>query len=280
MAHCCPFLRSIGKLQIKSILTIVKDTAGFFSTLQETGSNTTPGIDFTSDIFHGASFDLHNGTAEAVAALEALPEVEKVWPADVLTIPKSEMDSVRTFSSVNEGLPPWSPHNDTNVARVHAEGHLGEGAIVAIVDSGIDYNHPALGGGFGTGFKIDGGYDFVGDGYQLGDEYSPDDDPQDCLGHGTHVAGIVASENEIVPGVAPAARLRAYKVFGCGDSTMEDVIMAAFIRAYEDGADIINASLGSSRGFPDAPLAAVASAIQALGVFVSVAAGNSGDRGT
>ncbi|KAL0777455.1 hypothetical protein CaCOL14_006973 [Colletotrichum acutatum] len=71
----------------------------------------------------------------------------------------------------------------------------------------------------------------------------------------THVAGIVASSYEDLPGVAPDARLRIYNVFGCGGSSMEDVIAQGFIQAYEEGADIISASLGSNAGFPENILA-------------------------
>ncbi|MEM6313871.1 MAG: S8 family serine peptidase, partial [Planctomycetota bacterium] len=68
--------------------------------------------------------------------------------------------------------PPEAPPTTTPVI-------LGAGHAVAIIDSGIDYTHPDLGGGFGDGFKVVGGYDFV-------DE---DDDPMDTDGHGTAVAG-------------------------------------------------------------------------------------------
>lgn len=162
---------------------------------------------------------------------------------------------------------------------MHQAGHFGEDVVIAIVDSGIDYTHPAFGGGFGPGYRVEAGYDLVGDDYVAGGEYKPDDDPMDCLGHGTHVAGIAASGDSYLPGVAPKARLRAYKVFGCGDGTYEDTIVAAFLKAYEDGADVINASLGSNRGFPDSPTALIASTIAAAGVLVVFAAGNSGATG-
>ncbi|KAM0326773.1 hypothetical protein ACHAQA_006647 [Verticillium albo-atrum] len=245
----------------------------FFVTLEESTSSVEPVTTFDSTLFHGASFDLRNGTAGVLQELEALPEVERIWPAGIFTAPE-------TAEAIGlSNLPPWNPHNDTGVAAAHARGYRGEGFVVAVVDTGIDYTHPSLGGGLGPGFKVERGYDLVGDDWVFGDAYTPDDDPQDCRGHGTHVAGIIASTYEKVPGVAPDVRLWAYKVFGCGDGTTEDVILAAFIQAHEDGADIINASLGSDRGFPDGPLALVASAIQAAGTFVSIAAGNAGERG-
>lgn len=250
---------------------------GFFDVLAaRDDTDVVPVTTFDSTLFHGASFDLVNASSDALEELESLPEVESIWPAAFFTIPAST-SGVKIVSSGE--APSWNPHNDTGVAEAHARGYRGEGAVIAIVDSGVDYTHPSLGGGFGPGFKVESGHDFVGDDWAVGLPYAPDDDPKDCDGHGTHVAGIIASDYAEVPGVAPAARLRAYKVFGCGAGTYEDVIIAAFIRAHEDGADVINASLGSDRGFPDGPLAVVATAIQAAGTFVSIAAGNSGFAG-
>ncbi|KAF5528702.1 Minor extracellular protease vpr [Colletotrichum aenigma] len=247
------------------------DSEGFFATLAESGKDASPAVSFNSQLFHGASFDLKNGSADSVADIQALPEVEKVWPAALFSIP------VTGEAVVESQFPTWNPHNDTNVGLAHANGYLGKDVVVAVVDTGIDYNHPALGGGLGSGFKVESGFDFVGDDYVPGDIYIPDEDPMDCNGHGSHVAGIIASSNEFVPGVAPSAKLRAYKVFGCGGSTYEDVIIAGFLQAHEEGADIISASLGSNRGFADTPLAEVATAIQAAGTFVSIAAGNAGE---
>lgn len=80
------------------------------------------------------------------------------------------------------------------------------------IDTGIDYTHPALGGAFGPGHKVAGGYDFVGDDYPLSDPV-PDSDPLDtCAGHGTHVAGIIGANpnNDFnITGVAYEATLNA-----------------------------------------------------------------------
>ncbi len=77
----------------------------------------------------------------------------------------------------------------------------GSGQTVCIIDSGVNYSHPALGGCFGDGCKIIGGYDFV----------NSDSDPMDDNGHGTHVAGIVASEDSVYRGIAPNAKIVALK---------------------------------------------------------------------
>ncbi|KAL0930195.1 subtilisin-like protease [Colletotrichum truncatum] len=253
------------------------DTEGFYEKVQLTNNTAQPALNFTSDIFHGASFELLNHTTQSISEIEALPEVKHIWPVSYVYAPTPEANDVGKGPQIAK----WDPHVLTKVNDAHKLGFDGKDVIVAVVDSGIDYTHPDLGGGFGKGFKVESGWDFVGDNYAVEspNDLYPDDDPKDCQGHGTHVAGIIASSNKDLPGVAPNARLRAYKVFGCGDGTTEDVIAQAFIQAYEDGADIITASLGSDRGFAENVVAQVITKITAKGTFVSAAAGNSGARG-
>ncbi|HEY0372739.1 MAG TPA: S8 family serine peptidase [Thermoanaerobaculia bacterium] len=166
-----------------------------------------------------------------------------------------------------------------SVPHIHAPevwqqyGTRGKGIVVAIIDTGIDYEHPALGGGFGPGFKVIGGRDLV----------NGDDDPMDDQGHGTHVAGIVAANSSTLTGVAPEASLLAYKVLdhtGFGDS---GVILAGVERAIDpnrdgdpsDHADVVNMSLGGPAS-PNDPLVAAVERGTAAGVVFSLAAGNSG----
>ncbi|KAI9150616.1 Peptidase [Paramyrothecium foliicola] len=251
------------------------DTEGFYEAVKETNITALPALNFTTELFHGASFDILNGTAKSIEEIEALIEVEKVWPVTIVYAPQPDE------TGKGPEVLKWDPHVLTRVNDAHEHGYDGSDIIVAVVDSGIDYTHPSLGGKFGPGNKVESGWDFVGDAYNVEEPsvYYPDDDPMDCMGHGTHVAGIVASGNKDLPGVAPNARLRAYKVFGCGDGTTEDVIAKALIQAFEDGADIITASLGSNSGFTENLSASVISKITAQGTFVSAAAGNSGIRG-
>lgn len=149
----------------------------------------------------------------------------------------------------------------------------GGGVTVAVIDTGVDYTHPSLGGGFGPGHKVVGGYDFVND----------DPDPMDDNGHGTHVAGIVAGSGagggRAVTGVAPDATITAYKVldqFGTG--TTEDVLAAleaAVDPTNPHRADIVNVSLGAPGDGTD-PVGLAASRAAAAGVVVVAAAGNDG----
>jgi len=95
----------------------------------------------------------------------------------------------------------------------------GEGETVCVIDTGVNYSHPDLGGCYGdnnasSSCKVIGGYDFVNN----------DNDPMDDHGHGTHVAGIVAA-NGSIRGIAPGAKIVAIKVLdSSGGGYTDDLI--------------------------------------------------------
>ncbi len=148
----------------------------------------------------------------------------------------------------------------------------GFGIVVAVIDTGIDYTHPDLGAGFGSGYKVAGGYDF----------YNNDADPMDDNGHGTHVAGIVAASGGVT-GVAPDVALLAYKALGADGSGLMSDVIAAIDRALDpnddgntgDHADVISMSLGGEGEVGDPICLAVERAV-AAGAVVVAAAGNDG----
>ncbi|CDI05232.1 putative Subtilase family protein [Candidatus Nitrosotenuis uzonensis] len=153
------------------------------------------------------------------------------------------------------------------VQQPHGLGFTGNGIKVAVIDTGVDYNHPDL-LGFGHDSKVVGGYDFV----------ENDNSPMDINGHGTEVAGIIAA-NGIMRGIAPDAKILAYRVSDTGNAVSSELIVNAIKRAISDGADIINISLGVNRT-NDRIEDAINDAVRS-GVVVIVAAGNSGpDRMT
>ena len=177
-----------------------------------------------------------------------------------------------------------------SIAQAGPDGATGAGVKVAVIDTGVDYHHPDLGGGFGSGYRVAYGYDFVGDRYDAGTaggRYQiphPDGDPDDCNGHGTHVAGIVGANGDPaaggVLGVAPNATLGAYRVFGCDGSTSADIMIAAMERAYADGMDVVNMSIGAAfMTWPQYPTAVAADALVDRGVVVVASIGNSGASG-
>ncbi|KAF9166176.1 hypothetical protein DFQ26_008498 [Actinomortierella ambigua] len=187
----------------------------------------------------------------------------------------AELQQVQTMESLHSLTPLL-----TSVNRVHSElGLTGEGVKVGVIDTGIDYTHPALGGCFGAGCKVAFGWDFVGDDYTGSNKPKPSGDPRDCAGHGTHVAGIIAANGSVVTGVAPGAILGAYRVIGCNGSTTDDMIIAAMERAVDDGMDVINMSLGEPNGWFPNPVGRAVLRASKRGVLVAAAQGNEANVG-
>jgi len=154
-------------------------------------------------------------------------------------------------------------------------GYTGLGIKIAIIDTGVDYTHPDLGGCFGAGCKVAGGYDFVNN----------DNDPKDDHFHGTHVASIAAGQGTL-NGVAKDAKIYAYKVLTSDGWGYWDWVIAGIERAVQDNVDIISMSLGGycelyreSCG-PDDPVSVASDRAAFSGVVVVVAAGNEWDQGS
>jgi subtilisin family serine protease len=164
-------------------------------------------------------------------------------------------------------------------------GFTGAGIKVAVMDTGIDYDHPDLGGCFGPGCRVAFGYDLVGDAYNADSTSAtynpvpaPDPYPDDCNGHGTHVSGIVGANGTVV-GVAPEVTFGAYRVFGCVGSTDADIMIAAMEMALKDKMDVLNMSIGSAYTWPEYPTAQAANRLVQKGMVVVASIGNNGANG-
>jgi len=142
----------------------------------------------------------------------------------------------------------------------------GSGYAVAVIDTGVDYRHPNLAG------RVILGPDFGGN----------DNDPIDTVGHGTHVAGLIAGNNPYAPGLAPEAMIVAVKVTP-DYSTLADVetVAKALRWVIEHQAEyhiaVVNVSFamgnaGSDGGIEE--LQALYHQLAAQGVFIAAAAGN------
>lgn len=103
----------------------------------------------------------------------------------------------------------------------------------------------------------------------------------DCEGHGTHVAGIIAAQDNPFgfTGAAPDVTLGSYRVFGCTGEASTEILIEAFNQAFEDGADIITASIGGPSGWSEEPWAVAVSRIVKHGVPCTISAGNEGEEG-
>lgn len=165
-----------------------------------------------------------------------------------------------------------------DLADAHARWELqGRGQTVAVIDSGIAYDHPALGGGLGAGYRVVGGWDFTAE-----NDADPYDDPPAGF-HGTHVAGILASRDKTHPGVAPQVDLVALRVFDDqGRSDFRWIEKALrwveeHRTAFPHPITTVNLSLGvapADTGVSGNILADEFARLAAAGIFVAVAAGN------
>lgn len=212
-----------------------------------------------------------------VSKLSALPGVKAVYPVFTVQIPE-------TTQANNPDLTTALAMTGADIAQSEL-GYTGAGVKVAVMDTGIDYDHPDLGGCFGAGCRVTKGWDFVGDSFNADPTSpfynpvpSPDPFPDDCNGHGTHVAGIVGASGDVV-GVAPGVTFGAYRVFGCSGSTTADIMIAAMEMALADNMDVLNMSIGSSFTWPQYPTAVAADRLVQKGMVVVASIGNSGANG-
>lgn len=204
-----------------------------------------------SDALNAVAF-LDVGVNEAVRKLGKHPDVKRISPNG----------KVRT--QLLDSVPQVKANQVWSFVGVNSTSLDGSGMKIGIIDTGVDYRHLDLGGCFGTGCKVSGGYDFV----------NGDSDPMDDHGHGTHVAATAAGSG-ILSGVAPGAKIYAYKVLGADGSGFNTAIISAIERCYTDHLDVCSMSLGGV-GNPDDPMSIAVDNATLNGVVFTVAAGNSG----
>ncbi|MGP4106161.1 S8 family serine peptidase [Virgibacillus sp. L01] len=195
-------------------------------------------------------------------ALQATPKrLEKMESLEFI----KAIHPVTTYQTQYEPLKE-NAENAVIPASLNDTKYTGEGVQVAVVDTGIDYEHPDLASNYVAGFDL----------------VDLDDDPMETIQsqgmptlHGTHVAGIIAANGEL-KGVAPQADLYAYRALGPGGRGTSVQVIAALEQAVDDGADIINLSLGNTVNGPDFPTSVAVNRAVELGVAVVIANGNNG----
>jgi subtilisin family serine protease len=260
--------------------TLKKEKANFRAAAQAAGIKFSERYAFNT-LWNGLSIRID---PSQLTKLARIPGVTAIYPVGAYTLPPIQ--------------PVDSPQLITALAMTGADiaqnelGLSGRGVKVGIIDSGIDYDHPDLGGSgvpapTSTGSlnfpnsRVITGWDFVGDAYDANSSnpiIAPDAYPDDCGGHGTHVAGIVGA-NGAVKGVAPRVSFGAYRVFGCSGSTSDDIMIAAMERALSDGMQVVNMSIGAAFGWPQWPTAMAGTRLVNKGVVVVASIGNEGSYG-
>jgi subtilisin family serine protease len=230
--------------------------------------------------------------AAAIRALEADPRVRYAEPNYIYGTTEVPDDplfgqlwGLRNTGQLVKGVPGTAGVFGADIAASAGWDRLtgSSGATVAVVDSGVAYDHPDLDGNIwanpgevpngadddGNGFVDDiRGYDFIGN----------DADPRDLNGHGTHVAGTIGAEGNNgagVTGVNWDVSLMPVRVLNAGGSGSNAAVTDGFDYAGDEGAQVVNASLGGG-GFSQAMSDAITSHPDTLYV---VAAGNGGADG-
>ena len=239
-----------------------------------------------------SAFEANKNVHALIRELAAQPEVEYAEPNVIMTAQTVPNDPYYSSSGS------WGqPFRDLwGLQNISAEGawniSTGSGVVVAVSDTGIDYNHPDLaanvwtnpgetGLGPGNKDKSTNGIDDDGNGFvddSRGWNFvSNTNNPFDDFGHGTHVAGTIAAvgNNNIgIIGVAPNARIMPVKGLDANGSGLLDVMANTLVYAANNGAGVINASWGGFGQTPQTLIDAVNYAHDVKGVVVVAAAGN------
>lgn len=253
--------------------------------IKEVNKKKIPEVQVTNSyekVFNGAAVSI---PANKIEELSKIPMIKSIYSDCEVKIKPIKAEANLSGNSKLISSVPLK-----NIDKLHEEGIKGKNIKIGILDTGIDYSHPAI----KDVYK--GGYDFI----------DKDDDPMETTyeqwknskapeydekgentyytTHGTHVAGIIAGQgiegnsNLGVLGVAPEAEIYVYRVLGpYGIGTMESII-SGVEKAVEDGMDILNLSLGIDVNDPLYPTSiAINNAIN-LGVMVVAASGNNGSE--
>ena len=210
----------------------------------------------------------------------AIRELEK--HADIASI---DYDEYRKLLDPNEWKNAVAEEGNTasreitwNVLKVNADdvwalGYNGEGVIVSVIDTGVNYDHVDLENNVWEHPDYPNhGYDFVNN----------DNDPKDDQGHGTHCAGTIAGDGTAgsQTGVAPEATIMCLKVLDAGGGGNESGVWSSVEFSVENGAHVMSLSLGWQHSWgPNRTVwRQTFDNALAAGVVASVAAGNEGDQ--
>ncbi|CAF3861342.1 unnamed protein product, partial [Rotaria sp. Silwood1] len=198
--------------------------------------------------------------------IKSIPGTIAVYPVYSVPGPKPLTKYIQFKSRENNPTAPVIAHDLTGVDKIHEQlKNFGNGVRVAVIDTGVDYNHPALGGCFGPGCKVAFGYDLVGDNFNsLNRTQVEDKDPIDNCSdsaHGTHVAGIVAAN-------ATGINVTGFVPFQSFVGVAPQAIIGAFTM-----------SVGGRGAYRDSSDVEAARRVSEQGVYVTFSFGNAGRQG-
>lgn len=233
-------------------------------------------------------------TDELLAALADDPALSAAQPNYIYSLPTPNATNQMNIQSASyeNSSELWNIFNNANDAGIDADkvwekGYTGQGVVVAVVDTGVDTDHPDLVNNIwrneGETNCNDGNDDdnngYVDDcyGWDFGDY---DNDPNPDLSfagayHGSHVAGTIAAEHDDsgIVGVAPDAKIMPIKVFPDGGYAQTTTVVNAIQYAWQNNADVISVSIGREDTCSSIESNAIAMAMNA-GSLVVTSSGN------
>lgn len=220
------------------------------------------------------SSDIPSGLIDAISVLS---HVEAATPSEVAVVDLPLVISSALSIETNQ-----RSRNAIYLPEAHDYSKGDPEITIAVLDTGIDLDHPEL-----TDALLSG-YDFVdiidGAGKFFGDYLGYDEDPDDEVGHGTHVAGIIASQGLEMPlGVVPRCKILPVRVLGAMKrgtrkvgAGLVDNINSGIKWAVDQGANVINMSLGIEHTSGGLPHEDVVHYARRKGVSIVAASGNDG----
>lgn len=211
-------------------------------------------------------------TEEVVQMLAERPDVKSITPVKQYQCIFPETTTRLEDQVLYEYIAPNI--RQVNADQVWALGNMGQGVVVAVIDTGVNYNHIDI-----ADHLWDGGEEFPNHGFDI---FNMDDDPMDDNGHGTHCAGIVCGDGTawLATGVAPEATLMCIKSTGeLGDAGAVNFVKA-MEWAVEHGCDLISLSQGIAKAeVADKELLRhTCDALLDAGIVVVAAVGNEGSE--
>ena len=255
-----------------------------------------------------SQYDLRHSLSEMQRA-DLVTEPKVLWMANAISFEATRgailsladrsdimvigFDEERNWIPDGEASQPADPTREitSNVTQVNADqvwnlGYTGQGVVVAIIDTGVNYNHLDL-----ADHLWDGGAEFPNHGY---DVYDNDNDPMDehvkydqygnivSHGHGTHCAGTLCGDGTAgsQTGIAPDATLMCVKCTNSSGNCANSHIISAMQWAVDHGCDIISMSIGGNGDPPAEQTLLRNTCVNVLnaGVIAAIAAGNEGNK--
>ncbi len=217
--------------------------------------------------------EIKKSAIETISLRSDIASIDYDEERNILLAPTIDKKSNESLHEMRDGREITWNVTKVNADDVWALGYYGAGVIVAVLDTGVNYNHTDLNDHLWTHPDFPNhGYDFV----------NGDNNPMDDHGHGTHCAGTVAGDGTSgsQTGVAPEASIMCVKLLDSGGGGYESVCWEAVEFAVDNGADVLSMSFGwqHSWGTNRTAWRNVMDYVYAADIFASVAAGNEGSQ--